>query len=223
MSVERGQGVTTGESPSGSERVRKLRNVLHAKGRQEPDRRSHALADRVWRMDFFTEAWAAVRRNGGSAGGDIGDTGASGVERWLGELSRGGGCDSGSVGSQGQERAVRAPPRMKCCGEPMACRPLRRRPGAFRGRGHDPSESRMREIRTSGLTGGGEETRPRWGMGHRHRAKAAGQQPLPAPTAGRALPPTLRFSPCISELSGCARAAVIPGRVCHGGVSPVQP
>ena len=78
--------------------------------------------------------------------------------------------------------------RMKGCWEPMACRPLRRRPGAFRGRGHDPSESRMRENRTSGLTGGGEETRPRWGIGHRHRAKAAGQQPLPAPTAGRASP-----------------------------------
>ena len=51
--------------------------------------------------------------------------------------------------------------RMRGCGEPMACRALRRRPGAFRGRGHDPSESRMRENRTSGLTGGDGETWPR--------------------------------------------------------------
>ena len=65
---------------------------------------------------------------------------------------------------------------------------LRRRLGAFRGGGHDSSESRMRENRTSGLTGGDGETWPRWGTGHRHRAKAAGQQPLPAPTAGRASP-----------------------------------
>ena len=52
-------------------------------------------------------------------------------------------------------------------------------PGAFRGGGHDPSESRMRENRTSGL---------RAGTGHRTGAKAAGQRLLPAPTAGRASP-----------------------------------
>ena len=83
--------MTTGKVPSGSERVRKLRNVLHAKGREEPDRRFHALADRVWRMDFPAEAWVAVRRNGGSAGVDgetFSDIEASGVERWLGELSQ---------------------------------------------------------------------------------------------------------------------------------------
>ena len=51
--------------------------------------------------------------------------------------------------------------RMRDCGEPTACRALRQRPGAFRGGGHDPSESRMREIRTSGLTGGDGETWPR--------------------------------------------------------------
>ena len=64
-------------------------------------------------------------------------------------------------------------------GKPTACRALRRRPGAFRGGGHDPSESRMRENRTSGL---------RAGTGHRTGAKAAGQRLLPAPTAGRASP-----------------------------------
>ena len=78
--------------------------------------------------------------------------------------------------------------RTEDCGKPTACRALRRRPGAFRGGGHDPSESRMRENRTSGLTGGDGETWPRWGMGHRTGAKAAGQQPLPAPTAGRVSP-----------------------------------
>ena len=91
-------------------------------------------------------------------------------------------------GSTGQRKGGMRATRTKGCGKPTACRPLRRRPGAFRGGGHDPSESRMRENRTSGLTGGDGETWPRWGMGHRYRAKAAGQQPLPAPTAGRVSP-----------------------------------
>ena len=51
----------------------------------------HALIDKVWRADFLMEAWAQVRRNGGSAGVD-GETVKSvesyGVDRWLGELAR---------------------------------------------------------------------------------------------------------------------------------------
>ena len=71
-------------------------------------------------------------------------------------------CRKPGAGKGGM-RAIRT----KGCGKPTACRALRRRPRAFRGGGHDPSESRMRENRTSGLTGGGEETWPgeEWGTG----------------------------------------------------------
>ncbi len=81
----------TGESLTGSDRVRKLQSVLHAKAKEEPDRRFHALIDKVWREDFLAEAWRRVRRNGGSAGVDeetFADIERYGVVRWLGELSR---------------------------------------------------------------------------------------------------------------------------------------
>ena len=83
--------MTTGESLPGSEKVRKLQTVLHAKAKEEPDRRFHALIDKVWREDVLAEAWRRVRRNGGSAGVD-GETFTAielyGVGRWLGELAR---------------------------------------------------------------------------------------------------------------------------------------
>ena len=62
--------MTTGRRLSGSETVRKLQTVLHAKAKEEPDRRFHALIDKVWREDFLAEAWRRARRNGGSAGVD---------------------------------------------------------------------------------------------------------------------------------------------------------
>ena len=89
--TERTKGVTTGESLTGSEQVRKLQTVLHAKAKEEPGRRFHALIDEVWREDFLKEAWRQVRRNGGSAGVDgegFADIETYGVGRWLGELAR---------------------------------------------------------------------------------------------------------------------------------------
>ena len=85
------KGVTTGESLPGSEKVRELQTVLHAKAKEEPDRRFHALIDKVWREDFLAEAWRRVRRNGGAAGVDgetVADVESYGVGRWLGELAR---------------------------------------------------------------------------------------------------------------------------------------
>ena len=64
------KGVTTGESLAGSAKVRELQTVLHAKAKEEPGRRFHALIDKVWREDFLAEAWRWVRRNDGSAGVD---------------------------------------------------------------------------------------------------------------------------------------------------------
>ena len=83
--------MTTGYHLTGSKKVRKLQTMLHAKAKEEPERRFHALADKVWRMDFLQEAWVRVHRNGGSAGVDgerFADISARGVEAWLGELSR---------------------------------------------------------------------------------------------------------------------------------------
>ena len=83
--------MTTGESLPGSEKVRRLQTVLHAKAKEEPGRRFHALIDKVWREDFLAEAWRRVRRNGGAAGVDgetFADIETYGVGRWLGELAR---------------------------------------------------------------------------------------------------------------------------------------
>jgi len=83
--------MTTGQNLTGSQRVQKFQTMLHAKAKEEPDRRFHALIDKMWRMDFLMEAWDRVRLNGGSAGVD-GQTfdhiEAYGVEQWLGELSQ---------------------------------------------------------------------------------------------------------------------------------------
>ena len=45
--------MTTGARLTGSVSVRKLQTVLHAKAKEEPGRRFHALADKVWREDFL--------------------------------------------------------------------------------------------------------------------------------------------------------------------------
>ena len=88
---EGGKGMATDESLTGSQRVRRLQTVLHVKAKEEPERRFHALCDKVWRQDFLWEAWRLARRNGGQPGVDgesFRDIEAYGVERWLGELSR---------------------------------------------------------------------------------------------------------------------------------------
>ena len=89
--TERNEGMATGASLSGPQRVRHFQNVLHAKAKEEPEWRFHALIDKVWREDFLREAWAMVRRNGGRPGVDGESLEAierMGVEHWLGELSR---------------------------------------------------------------------------------------------------------------------------------------
>ena len=83
--------MATGKNRAGLQGVQKLQNILHAKAKEEPKRRFHALSDKMWRMDFLKEAWGRARRNGGKAGArkeTFKDIEEQGVEWWLGELSR---------------------------------------------------------------------------------------------------------------------------------------
>lgn len=89
--AQRKQGMATDVSLTGSSKARKLQSALHAKAKQDPGLRFHALIDKVWREDFLMEAWMRVRRNGGAAGVDaesFKDIVSYGVDRWLGELAR---------------------------------------------------------------------------------------------------------------------------------------
>ena len=70
------------------------------------------------------------------------------------------------------------------------------------------SESRMREIRTSGLMSGGEETWLRPRLRHRHRAKAAGNSYSLVPTAGRASPRLYKLSLGLDTMIDRCRRAV---------------
>jgi RNA-directed DNA polymerase len=42
--------------------VRQLQNRLWAAAKQSPERRFHALYDRMWRSDVLDEAWKRVKR-----------------------------------------------------------------------------------------------------------------------------------------------------------------
>lgn len=82
--------VLTGRSPVG--KVRELQRTLWAAAKQSPERRFHALFDRIHRGDVLWEAWERVRANKGAAGVDritLADVEVHGVERMLGELQ----CD----------------------------------------------------------------------------------------------------------------------------------
>jgi len=69
--------------------VRRLRRKLWAAAKQSPERRFHALFDRVHRGDVLWEAWRRVRANRGAAGVDrvtLAEVESYGVERMLAEL-----------------------------------------------------------------------------------------------------------------------------------------
>src|SRR6185295_9348786 len=86
----------TGETGSNSperrkaiDNVRQLQRRLWAAAKQSPERRFHALYDRIWRSDVLEEAWKRVKKNRGSAGLDsqtIAEVEHYGVERFLEEL-----------------------------------------------------------------------------------------------------------------------------------------
>ena len=85
-------GTTEPNHPGGHEpaiKVRHLQRRLWAAAKRSPERRFHALYDRIFRDDVLEEAWRRVRANRGAAGVDretLAEVEAYGVERLLAEL-----------------------------------------------------------------------------------------------------------------------------------------
>ncbi|MCA1703459.1 MAG: group II intron reverse transcriptase/maturase [Actinobacteria bacterium] len=88
-------GIARSSSPGGIapiDKVRRLQRKLWAAAKQSPERRFHALHDRIFRRDVLEEAWKRVRANRGAAGVDRMTLAAVedyGVGRLLDELA----CD----------------------------------------------------------------------------------------------------------------------------------
>ena len=67
-----------------------MQHVLYRAAKASPNRRFHALHDKVYREDVLWRAWVAVRRNNGAPGIDkttLADVEEYGVARLLGELA----------------------------------------------------------------------------------------------------------------------------------------
>jgi RNA-directed DNA polymerase len=74
--------------PTGS---RALTDALCRCAKQDPNRRFHALYDKVGRPDMLAWAWSEVRENGGAPGVDgvsIDDIEASGVDAFLQDIAK---------------------------------------------------------------------------------------------------------------------------------------
>jgi len=72
-------------------RVQKLQTALHAKAKESPNFRFHALYDKVYRKDVLAFAYERCKANGGAAGVDnptFENIEAYGNERWLDELAQ---------------------------------------------------------------------------------------------------------------------------------------
>jgi RNA-directed DNA polymerase len=70
--------------------ARRLQRALYRAAKASPERRFHALYDKVYRADILRRAWGEVCANGGAAGVDgqtIGDVERRGVAGFLGELA----------------------------------------------------------------------------------------------------------------------------------------
>ena len=87
-------GTARPNSPGGQapiDYVGRLQRKLWAAAKQSPERRFHALYDRISRGDVLGEAWRRVRANRGAAGVDqqtLAQVEAYGVQRLLDELAR---------------------------------------------------------------------------------------------------------------------------------------
>src|ERR1700685_3751345 len=71
--------------------VQKLQTALHAKAKESPNFRFHALYDKVYRKDVLAYAYERCKANGGAAGVDnqtCEDIETYGKEHWLDELAQ---------------------------------------------------------------------------------------------------------------------------------------
>jgi RNA-directed DNA polymerase len=87
MAGETGPNHPDGRKPV--DKVRQLQRRLWAAAKQSPERRFHALYDRVSRRDVLDEAWKRVKKNRGSAGLDsqtIAEVEEYGADRFVEEI-----------------------------------------------------------------------------------------------------------------------------------------
>lgn len=82
-------GIDRSNNPRGQrtpDKVRQLQRQLWTAAKRSPERRFHALYDRIYRRDVLWEAWRRTRRNKGAAGVDgqtFADIEEQGVEAFL--------------------------------------------------------------------------------------------------------------------------------------------
>jgi RNA-directed DNA polymerase len=77
-------------SPTEQDKVQILQRTLYRAAKADPERRFHALYDKVLRRDVLERAWVQVRRNSGAPGIDrqtLADVERYGVTRLLDELA----------------------------------------------------------------------------------------------------------------------------------------
>ena len=77
------------DRPPAIDKVRQLQRRLWVAAKRSPERRFHALLDRIYRGDVLWEAWRRVKRNRGAAGVDdetLDRVEQYGVERMIDEL-----------------------------------------------------------------------------------------------------------------------------------------
>jgi group II intron reverse transcriptase/maturase len=82
--------VNVGAANDTNDAARRLQRALYRAAKASPERRFHALYDKVYREDILRRAWGAVQANAGAAGVDgqtIKDVERRGVEGFLGELA----------------------------------------------------------------------------------------------------------------------------------------
>ncbi len=85
-------GRTGSNHPEGREsldKVRQLQRRLWSAAKRQPDRRFHAVLDRIYRRDVLWEAWRRVKKNRGAAGVDamtLVEVEQGGVEAFLEDL-----------------------------------------------------------------------------------------------------------------------------------------
>ena len=90
----------SGDNNAKQDKVRELQVKLYLAAKRSPDRRFHALWDRIHRRDVLQRAWQQVRENRGAAGVDritIAQIEEQGVEAFLDELQAGA-CASSAIG-----------------------------------------------------------------------------------------------------------------------------